>query len=400
MLHATGGPVPATGAAEPRRVAYSSAMLRPRCLLAAVLIATGGHAATAPETIATNAVWDRLPAPTAHGGRRTLASAARALGGATLRFAAVEIDADRLAALGDTAPGEPLVRAVRERLGRPVDLGDFLLFLDDLATARVDRGTAWVPSGRARAAGILLHPDDVFAGTPRRYGDGRLALTRPPEPRELEPAADGDPPGPRWTARYRNPADEEAMLAALERASPGDLADRVRALLEQFRHQGAEAHLLSTVRRRERGYLMYGAFILSRASGPAQVERRARKLERLKRQWGLDVAIRWRHPDGWRATVAAAEAMAEAYDVVYATERGARYSSHYDGSAVDLAVLDLPRRVTLAAPDGARRGFDLSAPHEPRDLNLTPRMIAWVEEHFGLRKLRSDYAHWTDAATD
>ncbi|MQM40464.1 hypothetical protein KBTX_04523 [wastewater metagenome] len=88
--------------------------------------------------------------------------------------------------------------------------------------------------------------------------------------------------------------------------------------------------------------------------------------------------------------------MAEAYNVVYATRSGARHSNHYDGDAADLVVVDLPRRLTLAAPDGARRTFDLSAPEESRDLDLTPRLIDWVERHFGLHKLRSDYPHWTD----
>ncbi|MDZ7748724.1 MAG: hypothetical protein U5K43_07665 [Halofilum sp. (in: g-proteobacteria)] len=346
--------------------------------------------------------FERLPAPAAAGARATLAAAADALDGWRVRLAGVDVDGPLLAALAATPAHEPhWCVPVRERLGRPVDLPDFLYFLDDVATAgaRGLRGAGvWVPSGRARGAGILVHPDDVFGAQPRRYGGRPLAIFRPARPADLEPAVDGDPLGPRWTARYRNPQDEAARLDALERAGHPGFAARLRELLAQFRAQGAEAWVFSTVRSRERGYLIYGAFILSRADTADAVERRVAELERLNREWGLQVPIRWRHPDGWRATVTAARAMAEAYNVVYATRSGARRSSHYDGTAADFAVVDLPRRVTLRAPGGAERSFDLSDPAEPRDLNLTPRLIAWVEAHFRLDKLRGDYPHWSDAA--
>lgn len=189
------------------------------------------------------------------------------------------------------------------------------------------------------------------------------------------------------------------MLDALRDAGGGDFAARIESLLTQLREQGADAYLFSTVRRRERGYLIYGSFILSRARDEAAVNRRVKKLERLNREWRLDVPIRWRHPDGWRATREGARAMASAYNVVYATERGARHSSHYGASAADFAGMALPRRLTLAAPDGARRTFDLSAPNHPRDLNLAPHLITWVERHFGFAKHRGDYPHWTDTAS-
>lgn len=191
------------------------------------------------------------------------------------------------------------------------------------------------------------------------------------------------------------------MLKALAAAGGTDFAGRIRALLEQFQAQGADAWLFSTVRSRERGYLIYGAFILSRAGDEETLRQRIETLDRLNREWGLNIPIRWRHPEGWRATIDAAEAMANAYNVVYATRSGARYSSHYGAGAADFAAMDLPREVTLTAPDGTTsRTFDLSDPDHPRDLNLSPAMIEWVEEHFGMKKLRSDYPHWTDASRD
>mgnify|MGYP006435810559 CR=1 FL=1 len=371
-------------------------------LLALLGAAMGAHADT-PRSLTMDRSWDRLPAANA-GARERLAAAATAIAGRRIELAGVDLDADTLAALADTADHEPLLRAVRERIGRPVDLADFLLWLDDLAAAHATGlagGTVYLPSGRARSAGILLHPDDVFTDRPRRYGGGRLLLDQPPRPDDLEPAPDGAPPGPRWTARYRNPQEEAAMLEALAAAGGADFADRIWDLLEQFRAQGADAWVFSTVRSRERGYLMYGAFILSRARDRASVEHRAAKLDRLNREWGLDVPISWRHPDGWRATIDAAQAMADAYNVVYATQRGARYSSHYGARAADFAAMALPREVTLTSPDGhTRRTFDLSDPSHPRDLNLAPEMIEWIEKHFEMDKLHSDYPHWTDAASD
>ena len=88
--------------------------------------------------------------------------------------------------------------------------------------------------------------------------------------------------------------------------------------------------------------------------------------------------------------------MADTYDVVYATEKGARYSNHYGGEAADFVVIGLPRVVTLYAPDGEHRVFDLSDAAQTRDLSLTPELIGWVSEHYGFRKLESDYPHWND----
>lgn len=366
-----------------------------------LLSMTIAHAAS-PPPLETDRSFDLLPSGDSDAARAVaLLEAGIALGGHRIKLAGVTVDRGELIQLSRTPAGEPLVRAVRERLGRPVDLGDFLLFLDDLIRTHAhdpEPQTFWVPSGRARTAGILLHPSDVFGDRPRQYGERPLMLFEPERPADLEPAADGDPLGPRWTARFRNPETEEEMLAALARKNPGDFTDRVRTLLQQLDAQGAETYVYSTVRSPERGYLIYGAFILSRAQSAEQVRARIDKLERLNREWGLNVPIRWAHPDGIEATIEAAQAMANAYDVVYATERGARHSSHYTGLAIDFAAVDLPRRITLTAPDGsASRAFDLSDAEQPRDLNLTPEMIEWVEVHFGLRKLRRDYPHWTDA---
>ena len=175
------------------------------------------------------------------------------------------------------------------------------------------------------------------------------------------------------------------------------LADRMQLLVAQLRAQGCDVYLTSTVRFPERGYLMRGAFELARAKSPQQGLQWVEELTELNSEWGLNVPIAWQHPDGWPATREAAKAMADSYDVVYATRKGARNSNHYGGHALDMVVLGLPRQLTLHSPSGTTQTWDLSDPSQSRDLSLTPEVIEWVEEHYEVRKLRSDYPHWSDA---
>lgn len=335
--------------------------------------------------------------------RGLVRQAGYALGAWRLSLARVGFDGDDLVRWSRRALDDPFVRVLRESLGRPVDPGDFIYFIDDvLAAGR--RGLRGVPlrvgSGSARDAGILLHPDEVFgAGSPRLYGAGGgcTHLTMSARRGRPAPARDGSPPAAGWVMRYRNPSGRAAKLAALDTRNPGTFGARVRSLVRQLEAQGAEVTVWSTIRDRRRGYLMWGAYLLSRKHSQAAVQRGVHLLDRVNRDWGLRVPIRWLHPGGWRATVRAARVMADAYDVVYATMDGARSSRHYDAEAVDLTAVDLPRSLTLAAPHGARRTFDLSAPHQPRDLSLSPGLIEWIEVHFRMEKLRDDYPHWNDA---
>jgi hypothetical protein len=167
--------------------------------------------------------------------------------------------------------------------------------------------------------------------------------------------------------------------------------------MTQLRAAGAEVWLSSAVRPQKRGYLIWGSYILSHAESAAELKESVRLLITRNEEWGLEVPIKWFDPKGWEATRRRAKAMAETYDVVYATERGARESDHYTGVAIDMTVVGLPRLLTLRAPDGVERTFDLSGIDETRDLSLSPELIDWVEPHFGFSKLRADYPHWTDA---
>jgi len=105
--------------------------------------------------------------------RARLALAARELGDWRLHLAGQPIDAERLARLAATPPEEPLVRAAREDIRRAVEVEGLLFLLDDVLVAGAAglRGeVVWVSPGRGRRTGVLVHPEAVFEGRPRRYG--------------------------------------------------------------------------------------------------------------------------------------------------------------------------------------------------------------------------------------
>lgn len=342
--------------------------------------------------------WDVLTATASS--RVKLAEAGRHLGTAKVNLAGIWLDGPKLIAVASTPASEPLTRAVRETFERPVDVEDFLLFLDDLVAADSPPTSAFLPAGRARAVGVLLHPTDVFrAGKNRRYAEAIsvVPLDEPVAQLDLTPAADGSVVGPEWAMRYQQPHTQEERLEILAEYNPS-FARRVESLIDQLRSQGAMAYVEATVRPRERGYLLYGSFLLSRATNEKAVLAHIKALNTYNKAWGLNVPIKWKHPDCWRATVAYARELADTFGVVYATRRGAKSSSHYDGSAADLFVVNLPRTLKLRAPSGAHATFDLSNPDESRDLSLTPRIIEWIEKHFAMSKLRRDYPHWSDTS--
>ncbi len=355
-----------------------------------------------PKPIDVNREWEVLqPINKGRSVRVVLGQAADELGDWEVDLAGVKIDGPYLRALADGDPDEPITRHIREATKRAIDVRDFLYFLDDVLQAGAEgrRGEAFsVHAGRARSAGILIHPDDVFKDKPRLYArKNTLAVDEPRPQAEYPPAEDDDPLGPNWTTRFKNPSDDAEMYWALVEARPAAAyASRIASLLAQLEHQGAEVYLTSTVRNRHRGYLMWGGFSLSKAVSEAEVDERVALLDKRNEEWGLNAPITWAHPDGWEATVEAARLMNDTYDVVYATEKGARYSNHYGGEAADFVAIGLPRELTLYAPDGEHRVFDLSDPEQTRDLSLTPVLIAWVSEHYGFRKLKSDYPHWND----
>lgn len=335
--------------------------------------------------------------------RKAFRAAGEKLGSWKISLGGGDIDGQVLIDLSEKAPDEPFTRVVREELRKPLDLEDFLYFLDDVLVAGEAgrRGEPfWVPTGRARSAGILVHPDDVFRDDkPRNYPDKpELAVDKPPPQSSFPEAKDGELLGPNWTMRYKSPESREEMFATLAAKRPeSTFSSRIAALVYQLEQQGTDVYLSSFLRYRQRGYLMWGAHLLRSCSTETCVRNAVTKLKAANSSWA-HVKIGWSHPQGWRATREAARQMADAFDVVFATERGARYSNHYDGTAVDFSATALPRTLELVAPNGEKRTFDLSGPDQPRDLSLTPEVIDWIEVNFQLRKLNSDHPHWDDAA--
>jgi hypothetical protein len=253
--------------------------------------------------------------------RQALDQAGDLLGAWTIQLGGHDLDGPRLKALAAAQPEKPLARALRDALARPIDAEDFLYFLDDVL-AQAERGQVlFVANGRARNAGIFLHPQEVFEGRPRLYGSQRLAVDVPAVQSGLPPAADGDVLGPNWSTRYLNPEDEAARLADLRAHAPS-FADRAEALILQLRSQGAEVYVSSAVRSRHRGYLMWGAFLLSEQASAKDMQQAVRRLQDRNRRWGVRTKIRWRHPGGWRATREAARLMKDAYDVVLRPKMG------------------------------------------------------------------------------
>ena len=167
---------------------------------------------TLPEqgSIPTNRVWDVLQVASGAIEHRPLfVEAGEKLGDWSFYIDAMRVDGKRLKKVARKKTKDPFLRVVRENFGRPVDLDDFLYFVDDLLLAGQNglRGNlVWIPASRARKAGIFIHPDDVFLDDkPRLYGQdmGPLNIDKPKRQIRLKPANDGSILGPRWCARYK-----------------------------------------------------------------------------------------------------------------------------------------------------------------------------------------------------
>jgi hypothetical protein len=371
---------------------------------------------TAPSVVHADRKFDVLDA---QDDRARLWQAGEKLGRWTIEINGVTVSGQSLKDIAAARPGTPLTtRELREALQFAVKPDGLLYFLDDVLKAGAQglKGRPVVVSpSQARDAGIALSPDEaLLQKPPHRYGDpeGPLTVHEPPPP-QFDAAIDGDGPGPGWYKRFRDPTDETAQLQELRKQNP-DFAKRVSMLLDQLRNQHdasdkpVPVELSSTVRSPKRGYLMFGAYSLSQAKSEtdlndrlrelADVERELRQQQRAAAPPDRFVDITWR-PEGWtwEQTRDAAEAMRATFGVAKATKNGALHSNHIRAFAADITAKALPRSLRLQAPDGETMTFDLSGDDESRDLSLTPKVIKWINQHYGLEKLQWDYPHWDDA---
>ena len=214
-----------------------------------LLLATVFAAEPTLPPLPVDPAWQVLPG--LEDRRATLLEAGERLGDWQIQLAGVDLDGAVLTELARTVTDPKLTRSVREALRQPFDVDDLLRFLDDVLLAGENgrRGEPfYVSSGRARSAGILVHPDDVWKHKPRRYGrDEQLHVDKPAPQASHPPAVDGDPPGPDWTMRFVNPATRAALLEVLAEKNP-DFSTRVADLMGQLERQGATVWLNSTVR--------------------------------------------------------------------------------------------------------------------------------------------------------
>ena len=354
-----------------------------------------------PQPMTVNATWENVPEPIQGDSRGVLRVLGNQLGKSVIEISGVRLSGKHLLQLAATPLEDSLVQALRQVARRPLKVDGLLYFVDDVLSLSKARRTRDVvlTSSRARRLGVLLHPEEVFEEKIRIYPheETEVHIDRPGSPRSYPPAKDGQILGPEWTARFPNPRGEQAKFQKLGQAVPGsDFHLRVSALLRQFRAQGADVFVDATVRAQERGYLIWGSYLLSQVETEKDYRETLQELREAKKEWQLSVPIVWQHPKGWQAGVEAARAMAEAYSVTYATRGGAESSNHYDGLAVDMTVVNLPASLTLEAPDGEKRVFDLSDPEHPRDLSLSPALISWIEDKYRVYKLKLDYPHWDD----
>ena len=352
-------------------------------------------AAAMAQTLSVNGSIEHLGEGTA---REQLGRASwLALQGPPLEIAGVQVDPRMLAHWAALPDALSLEDTIRRDMERAIDLDDFLLLLDDAVGS--EAAELVVTAGRARSAGVMVHPREVFSGGSRDTAGRRIRVERPAAQPWVPPAEDGSPLGVRWTTRFANPSTAAQRLQALtdERGDAG-FAEDIAFLGAQLEAQGAQVWVTSTARDPRRGYLLWGSFILSQQVDEGGVERTIDLLQDRNQAWQLDIPIEWAHPDGWQSTISNAQQMAETYDVVYATEGGARSSNHYGGRAVDMVALALPDHITLVSPLGDAQSFDLSAPAATHDLSLEPDVVQWIEDHYVWAKLRGDYPHWSDVS--
>ena len=298
----------------------------------------------------------------------------------------------------------PLTQVTREQIKRPINLIGFLKLLDDIVVAK-ETGVPLPPkihlsSRRARKMGVLMAPREIFRGIPVVYPNGYASLDLSPHiatpSNETTEPKDSPYLGAGWTQKYPQPRGEKQKMKALEKLTDDDFHRRVESLINQLRKQQVKVYLGATVRSQERGYLIWGSYLLSTAQSRIEYRKAVRKLTRYKKRWKLKIPIRWYHPRGWETSRDLALEMVETYQTAFATRAAAEKSKHYEGRAIDMTTFHLPRKLLLESPCGVLGHFDLSASHQTRDLNLTPEVIDWIEKHFGMKKLRSDYPHWED----
>lgn len=174
--------------------------------------------------------------------------------------------------------------------------------------------------------------------------------------------------GAHWCARFPT----SARIADLVQPFQNKVWDFHGVLLSA----GARVTVSATLRPKERGYLMNGAWRIARElAAPTSIGPMA------------GVEIDWTHGGDVKAARAAAAKMVATYGLAY---RPSLTSRHYEGRAIDWTItwtgtLNIRNRV----------GTIVAIMSEPKNGN-TNRELHAIGASFGVHKLLSDPPHWSD----
>lgn len=171
--------------------------------------------------------------------------------------------------------------------------------------------------------------------------------------------------GAQWCARFPTSQSVDTLVDPFR--------GRAKKFLAALAAANASVVISATYRPRERAYLMHYAYLIAnRQIAPAAVPPLP------------GVPIAWAHPTGTKS-VAAAQAMVDAYDIAFPPVLSSR---HTDGLAIDMSI---SWTGDLAIKDA--NGRNLAIQTTPRTgLN---KALWTIGASYGVIKLSSDPPHWS-----
>jgi hypothetical protein len=171
--------------------------------------------------------------------------------------------------------------------------------------------------------------------------------------------------GPQWCARFPTSSSVDTLIEPFR--------GKVKRFLDALAAGNASVSISATFRPKQRAYLMHYAYLIANR----QISPRA--VPPLN-----GVEIGWVHPSE-AATVSAAQAMVNAYEIAYAPVLASR---HTQGLAIDM---DIAWNGDLTIDDG--KGRHLAVQTDPRDGG---NQALWgIGASYGVMKLAADPPHWS-----
>lgn len=173
--------------------------------------------------------------------------------------------------------------------------------------------------------------------------------------------------GPQWCAHFPTSNAVEAL------AEP--FRSKVKSFQAALLDAGATIHISATLRPKERGYLMHGAWVIARLHVDPKT---------IPAMEGVD--IDWTHGGDVIDARDAAAAMVATYGIAYEPSLTSR---HYEGRAIDWTIgWQGVLKIRSAA------GTQLVIATDPRSGANTELWAIGAD--YGVHKLASDAPHWSD----